>query len=144
MTSPDRCPRVNSPDNDGAKLVRDKIPEIIRRASAEPATRTATPEEFGGWLRRKLVEEVDEFLASDDPSELADILEVLRALANDLGVDADELECLRAAKEAERGGFNDRLVWLGNREACPDWRDAAAGLTPVEPAELSQKGDDRG
>jgi len=110
-----------------SKLVRDKIPQIIRDTGAAPVIRIADAEEYRGLLRAKLVEEVEEFLASEDPSELADILEVLLALAGDLGVDRDHLEKLRIAKTFERGGFAGRIVWSGNASAlgCA----AYAGLT---------------
>ncbi|SHF89915.1 nucleoside triphosphate pyrophosphohydrolase [Streptoalloteichus hindustanus] len=101
------------------KLVRDRIPEIIRRSGSEPVTYTADPEEYHRRLRDKLGEEVAEFLAADDETtaaeELADVLEVVRALAANLGVDPDQLELIRQAKAAERGGFADRVIWTGNR-----------------------------
>lgn len=97
-----------------AKLVRDRIPEIIRGAGEEPMVRVADPDEYRELLRVKLIEEVEEFLDSDDPAELADVLEVLLAVAAELGVDRHQLEQLRAAKLRERGGFADRVVWLGN------------------------------
>lgn len=100
-----------------SKLVRDKIPQIIRDTGAEPVFRVADAEEYRGLLRAKLVEEVEEFLTSEDPTELADVLEVLLALAGDLGVDRDHLEKLRTAKAFERGGFADRIVWSGNASA---------------------------
>lgn len=97
------------------KLVRDRIPEIIRAAGLNPVVRIADVTEYRRLLRAKLVEEVDEFLRSDDdPEELADIAEVVRALAATAGLDADGLEKIRAAKAAERGGFTDRVVWAGN------------------------------
>lgn len=97
------------------KLVRDRIPEIIRAEGLEPVVRVAGPEEYAGRLRDKLREEVEEFLASDDdPEELADILEVLYALARQIGVSPEKVEELRAAKAAERGGFNERIIWSGN------------------------------
>ncbi|MFG2951903.1 nucleoside triphosphate pyrophosphohydrolase [Streptomyces adustus] len=68
-------------------------------------------------LRDKLGEEVAEFLEADEdsaPEELADVLEVVRALAADLRVDADQLEKIREAKAGERGGFAKRIVWTGN------------------------------
>ena len=105
-----------------AKLVRDKIPQIIRDAGAEPVTRVADAEEYRDLLRAKLVEEVEEFLTSDDPNELADVLEVLLALADDLGVDRDQLERLRTTKAVERGGFAGRIVWSGNAPTTPPTR----------------------
>ena len=101
------------------KLVRDRIPEIIRADGAEPDYYIAGPAEYRRRLRDKLGEEVTEFLTADDahaPEELADVLEVVYALAADLGVDADQLEKIRKTKAAERGGFGGRIVWTGNRQ----------------------------
>jgi predicted house-cleaning noncanonical NTP pyrophosphatase (MazG superfamily) len=98
-------------------LVRDKIPQLIRDAGAEPVTRVADAGEYRGLLRAKLVEEVDKFLASEKLADMADVLEVVLALAQDLGVDHERLEGLRAAKASERGVFADRIVWSGNVEA---------------------------
>lgn len=97
------------------KLVRDKIPQIIRSKGLEPVIYTASIEEYAARLRDKLREEVEEFLASDnDPEELADILEVLYALAEQAGADRLQLEKLRAVKAGERGGFAARIIWSGN------------------------------
>lgn len=99
------------------KLVRDKIPQIIRAEGGEPIVRIATADEYRELLLAKLAEEAGEVLAADEadaPGELADVLEVVLALASDLGLTAHRLETLRAAKAAERGGFADRIVWSGN------------------------------
>jgi predicted house-cleaning noncanonical NTP pyrophosphatase (MazG superfamily) len=102
------------------KLVRDKIPQIIRSRGQEPVIYTADIEEYGIRLRDKLREEVEEYLASDDDrEELADILEVLYSLARQTGTDQEQLEKLRAAKAEERGGFADRIIWFRNRDAAP-------------------------
>jgi 3-oxoadipate enol-lactonase len=98
------------------KLVRDKIPQIIRDRGDEPIAHVADATEYRQLLLAKLTEETDEVLAADDadmPEELADVLEVVLALALDLGLDATQLEELRQAKAAERGGFAERIVWLG-------------------------------
>jgi predicted house-cleaning noncanonical NTP pyrophosphatase (MazG superfamily) len=98
------------------KLVRDRIPEIIRAEGLDPVIYTADAEEYGTRLRDKLREEVAEFIASDnDPEELADILEVLYALAEQMGTSRQQLEELRAAKAEKRGGFAERIIWTGNR-----------------------------
>jgi predicted house-cleaning noncanonical NTP pyrophosphatase (MazG superfamily) len=97
------------------KLVRDNIPQIIRSQGLEPVIYTASTEEYGTRLRDKLREEIEEFLASDnDPEELADILEVVYALAEQAGTSRQQLEKLRAAKAAERGRFTNRIIWTGN------------------------------
>lgn len=73
------------------------------------------PEETRGPLREALVDATNGVLAApDDPTKLAGVLEVVLALADDLGVGCDQLERIRAAKAAERGGFAERIVWAGN------------------------------
>jgi predicted house-cleaning noncanonical NTP pyrophosphatase (MazG superfamily) len=92
------------------KLVRDRIPEIIRAAGGQPETRAADPGEHEGRLRAKLIEEAGEYIASGEPEELADILEVVHALAAIHGISPAELERRRSIKAAERGTFSQRLV----------------------------------
>lgn len=96
------------------KLVRDRIPEIIRANGEEPITYRAEPDEYRRRLRDKLVEEVDEFLTDGDPlEELADVLEVVYALAADLGADEARLDQIRDQKAAKRGRFAEQIVWVG-------------------------------
>ncbi|MFD9816574.1 nucleoside triphosphate pyrophosphohydrolase [Streptomyces sp. NPDC059080] len=100
------------------KLVRDQIPQVIRGSGVTPRGYVAGPQEYRWRLRNKLDEEVAEFLAADGssaPGELADVMEVVHALAADLGVDPAELEKIRAVKASERCGFAGRVVWMGNR-----------------------------
>jgi predicted house-cleaning noncanonical NTP pyrophosphatase (MazG superfamily) len=61
-------------------------------------------------LFAKAEEELAELRAEPSLEELADLLEVILALADLLG-DRDSLELVRAKKHAERGGFEAR-VWL--------------------------------
>jgi predicted house-cleaning noncanonical NTP pyrophosphatase (MazG superfamily) len=99
------------------KLIRDRVPQIIRAQGDEPILRIADPGEYRELLRAKLVEEAHEVATADDarvPGELADVLEVVLALAVDLGLDAGGLERLRSAKAVERGSFTERIVWCGN------------------------------
>jgi predicted house-cleaning noncanonical NTP pyrophosphatase (MazG superfamily) len=101
---------------DGGKLVRDRIPEIIRAAGAEPITYQADLAEYRQRLRDKLLEEVDEFLAADGSAaveELADILEVVYALAAHLGTTQSHLESTRTTKATTRGTFTTRTIYTG-------------------------------
>ncbi|OLT19276.1 hypothetical protein BJF79_16965 [Actinomadura sp. CNU-125] len=92
------------------KLVRDRIPEIILRSGRHPRTRFAEQDEYTSLLRAKLFEEATEYTTDGDPGELADVLEVLHALAAVHGLTPEDLEHLRATKAAERGGFTARTV----------------------------------
>jgi len=92
------------------KLVRDRIPEIIRKQGGEPRVRKLDEESFREALCDKLGEETKEFLEGRTVEELADILEVVYALAGDDGLTQDALEAIRLKKRAERGGFDQRLI----------------------------------
>ena len=93
------------------KLVRDKIPEIIEGRGGKASFRPCADDaEYLSRLVVKLREEVDEFDRDRNAEELADILEVIRALCLRLGLDPRDVETLRAKKEAERGGFEKRLI----------------------------------
>ncbi|WP_242614059.1 nucleoside triphosphate pyrophosphohydrolase [Actinomadura roseirufa] len=92
------------------KLVRDRIPEIIQETGRAADFRTADADEYPALLRAKLYEEAGEYVATGDPAELADLLEVVHALASLHGITLGELEQQRSAKAALHGGFTARLV----------------------------------
>lgn len=92
------------------KLVRDKIPEIIAAKGQSYKIHTATPEEYRVKLIEKLGEEVAEFTKEPSVEELADIMEVVQALAFLLESTPAEVEKLRAQKAEERGGFKKRII----------------------------------
>ncbi|MGW5263942.1 nucleoside triphosphate pyrophosphohydrolase [Microbispora sp. NPDC004025] len=97
------------------KLVRDKIPDIIRRDGREPVVTVLDEVAFREALLAKLLEEsaeLSEAPPAQVPEEIADVLEVLQALARVHGQDWRDIERLADAKRAERGGFHDR-VYLG-------------------------------
>lgn len=91
------------------KLVRDKIPEIIRADNATPVVRVLDEQEYLTELVKKLKEETVEFEADNSLEELADIQEVVNALTVAIGNTAIELEDLRAQKADERGGFEEKI-----------------------------------
>ncbi|MEK9180014.1 MAG: nucleoside triphosphate pyrophosphohydrolase [Patescibacteria group bacterium] len=95
------------------KLVRDKIPEIIESKGKKPITYVALKKEFEERLAEKLVEEALEFRESGKSEELADILEVIRAICGAYGFRLTEVEKLREKKLQERGGFSKRYVLEG-------------------------------
>ena len=94
------------------KLVRDKIPQIIQNSGKTAVTRVLNDSEYRQYLRTKLQEEVDEYLQSGECEELADILEVLLALAKADGHSENELFAICQAKRDARGGFDDKILLL--------------------------------
>jgi len=92
------------------KLVRDKIPEIIKASGGRARTHIASPAEYRLRLKDKLLEEVNEFLGSGDVEEIADIEEVLDAILEDLNYSKTEMEAIKVKKAKERGRFQKRII----------------------------------
>jgi predicted house-cleaning noncanonical NTP pyrophosphatase (MazG superfamily) len=96
------------------KLVRDLVPAIIQEHGEIAVTRVLEDAEYGASLFTKLREEADELRIcppQERLGELADVLEVVRALAVHYGHSLDEVVAAADDKAAERGGFEQRL-WL--------------------------------
>ena len=67
------------------KLVRDRIPEVIRASGKTCEIEIVNGKEKQELLEKKLLEEVNEYLEDKNLEELADVMEVLFGLANELG-----------------------------------------------------------
>ncbi|HSX53481.1 MAG TPA: nucleoside triphosphate pyrophosphohydrolase [Patescibacteria group bacterium] len=91
------------------KLVRDKIPDIIRAQGQKPIIRILDDKEYVEQLIEKLCEAVDEFDEDRTAAELADILEVITALMKALGIKQEDLRTMRSKKAATRGTFKKRI-----------------------------------
>ncbi len=96
--------------------MRDGIPELIAAGGHVCVTRVLEQEEYITQLRAKLREEAEEYLREDNDrlalEELADVLEVIRALADIHGASPEMLEQIRADKAGRRGGFQERILLL--------------------------------
>lgn len=94
-----------------AKLVRDKIPYIIRRSGREPDIRRVSGEELKAALKEKLVEEACELRDSNDIyGELADVLEVIDTLVERSGLDRQKLAEAQKKKRDLAGGFEECYI----------------------------------
>ena len=98
------------------KLVRDRIPEIIKNAGKNPIIKVLSDEKYLIELDKKLDEEIAEYQADKSIEEMADVLEVLFAICEARGHSIDELMNVRKSKAEERGGFKDKIFWVGNEE----------------------------
>ncbi|MDP5275991.1 nucleoside triphosphate pyrophosphohydrolase [Chengkuizengella axinellae] len=98
------------------KLVRDLIPDIISNTGKKYHTRVLNESEFTTELRLKLKEELDEYLAAntdeDALDELADMLEVIHALASQHGASLEELDNIREVKVQKRGSFKEKIFLI--------------------------------
>lgn len=92
------------------KLVRDKIPEIIKAGGKTPVTHVIEDnEQYLQALLNKDLEESTELRDNPCLEELADKLEVLNAIGKVLGYSFQDIEIERAKKANERGGFDARI-----------------------------------
>ncbi len=95
------------------KLVRDLIPEIIRKNSEEPVTRVLNNEEYWEKLVEKDREELEEVRSAitkeECKMELADKFEVLLAMIEYQGFTLNEIQLAAEEKRKRNGGFTKRL-----------------------------------
>lgn len=95
------------------KLIRDKLPQIMRAQGLAVFDRRLDDADFVEALKAKLLEEAAEARTAGSADELlgelADLSEVILALAEAHGLTLGDIEAQRLAKRAERGGFEARV-----------------------------------
>ncbi|MDE3839048.1 phosphoribosyl-ATP pyrophosphohydrolase [Bacillus methanolicus] len=98
------------------KLVRDRIPEIIESAGKQFSTRILSNEEYIKELKKKSFEELEEYVNTtnneDAIEELADLLEIIHALAEYHGATFEKVEEVRKRKAEKRGGFKEKIFLI--------------------------------
>jgi len=92
------------------KIVRDRIPEIIQASGKSFTIEILPVQDYIRMLDAKLDEELAEYHKDQNIEELADLLEVIRAVTVARGYSLEELERVRQEKAAERGGFEKRIL----------------------------------
>ena len=92
------------------KLVRDKIPEIIKNKGGVSVTHIADDVEYWEKLKEKLQEEVNEFMEDQSIEEVADILEVIDAICDFKNFSREELQKIKDEKAGERGRFKKKII----------------------------------
>jgi predicted house-cleaning noncanonical NTP pyrophosphatase (MazG superfamily) len=102
--------------NEYPKLVRDKIPEIIKdKTGIEPTYRTIEDDtEFLNALLKKATEEAAELQHSiendNTEEELADLLEIIDTITALRGKLIEDIEAIQIIKRQNRGGFEKRIL----------------------------------
>ena len=98
------------------KLVRDLIPEVIESTGKQFSTRILENEEYIKELKNKSFEELEEFVNAENDhdaiEELADLLEIIHALAKCQGSSIEKVEEVRQKKAEKRGGFKEKIFLI--------------------------------
>ncbi len=96
--------------------MRDLIPNVIHESGKEAQYQILDEDLYQKKLNEKLIEECQEWVDSESIEELADILEVLKTIANAKGIAWYEIEEICAKKKEERGGFDQRILLIQTEE----------------------------
>jgi len=95
------------------KLVRNKTYDRLTKRTVIMKFRVASSSEYHALLKTKLIEEAEEVALSKTEaeliSELADVLEVIHALAVAHTVSFEAIEAKRQEKLVSRGGFDNQI-----------------------------------
>jgi predicted house-cleaning noncanonical NTP pyrophosphatase (MazG superfamily) len=95
------------------KLIRDKLPQIMRASGIQVFERVMEKDEYLKRLKDKLLEEAKEVIASGSEKEmreeLADLLEVMLSLAKAYGMEFADIQQAAEQKRADKGGFDNRI-----------------------------------
>jgi len=92
------------------KLVRDRIPDILREKGFDPKIHVASSQEFRERLFDKMGEEINEYKEDPSINELVDIGEFLYALCGLNYITIEELLKYMDKKRKDRGGFSQAKV----------------------------------
>ena len=96
------------------KLVRDYIPDMICSHDGEPIVRVLNDQEYWEYLLKKDMEELEEVKKAESlaeiKEELADKLELIRAMAEYNGFRLEDIIEEADRKKQRNGGFQKRLL----------------------------------
>jgi predicted house-cleaning noncanonical NTP pyrophosphatase (MazG superfamily) len=93
------------------KLVRDKIPDIIKEQGFTPHTRILSDGQYLLELDRKLTEELEE-ISKARRWKLADILEVIDAICIARSYSIEQLQRIKKEKRSTNGGFSGKVFLI--------------------------------
>jgi predicted house-cleaning noncanonical NTP pyrophosphatase (MazG superfamily) len=125
------------------KLVRDEIPAKIAEHGERANLAQIAKHESRTALVIKLFEEAQELLGATSPkevtAELADLLEVVRALAAATGMEWNEVQNVAEEKRHGRGSFERNVVLI--ETSWPKWTESSSRKKPRDVIPLKDLGE---
>ena len=94
------------------KLVRDKIPDLIKKDGKGCEFQVVDHDEYKQRLYAKMGEELNEFIENPSCEEAADIWEVFLSLCRSHNLDIAEVTKVALFKAVKKGSFRDRIVLM--------------------------------
>src|SRR6185503_15748624 len=112
----------HSLENEYPKLIRDKIPQIIKQKDGiDVPVRSLSDKEFLLYLLKKILEETQELSRAESDEnlkeEIADVYEIIDALVELKKFSKSDIAALQDEKREKRGGFKQRLLMLDKKSA---------------------------
>ncbi len=97
------------------KLVRDNIPEIMKKLGKKCNFKVANEEEYKKFLFDKLIEECNELVESKNNyesmiNEMTDVLEVIDAIKNTFNLKEEDIQSFKLNKKNQNGGFDKKYI----------------------------------
>ncbi|WP_071460500.1 nucleoside triphosphate pyrophosphohydrolase [Bacillus massilinigeriensis] len=95
------------------KLVRDGIPDLLKEQGKSFSTGVLNDKEYSIKLQEALVEEMECFVESRHDKlagDIADLLEIIYAIAEQRGITEPEIEFTRQMKKKQLGGYGKKLI----------------------------------
>ncbi len=99
------------------KLVRDRIPEIIKKNGDKCKVRKLNQKEFKIEALKKVVEEANEILGAKDSKdemikELADLQEIIETVMDSHRISKREVTKEKTSRKKQRGGFTKKIFLI--------------------------------
>lgn len=98
------------------KLIRDNIPEVIKKSGKEYEIKRLSNDELETYVKTKVNEEIEELLTAterdDVVNEFADVYEILEKLMEVKNIKFEEIKKAKDHKNNKRGAFKKNLCLL--------------------------------